>query len=147
MHSCRRNASRDQVVLRRFRTLGAERKIVFARAALIGMAFDREGISIVLLQPARLFVERRLSGWREFDGIAVEKYAVADIDNEILLAARGGITRACTGKAAILGGVLRAGGDGKDRNQRTCEPQCPRLCRKLHPGTPRPTRPDPCRRR
>src|SRR5262245_20870477 len=33
---------------------GAERDIVFARAALVGMALDRDGVLRVLVEPARL---------------------------------------------------------------------------------------------
>ena len=120
----------------------AEREIVFARAALVGMTFDRERIAIVLLQPAGLLVERRLSGGRELDRVGFEEDAIADIDDEILRAARSGIF-AGAGKTAILGRVLGAGGNGEDRHQRTSEPQRPPLRRKCHPGTPLPPRPAP----
>ena len=51
--------------MHRLGAAGAEREIVFARAALVGVAFDGEGVAIVLVEPRRLLVERRLRGRRE----------------------------------------------------------------------------------
>ncbi len=70
-----------------FGAAGAERKIVFARAALVGMAFDGEGIVVVAVEPLRLLVERRARLIGQIRGIGVEEDAIADIDGEILLAA------------------------------------------------------------
>ena len=40
--------------------LGAQRDVVLARAALVGVAFDGDGVLRILLQPARLVGERLL---------------------------------------------------------------------------------------
>ena len=39
---------------------GAQRQIVFARAALVGVALDDDGVLAVLVQPLRLLAERLL---------------------------------------------------------------------------------------
>ena len=48
------DALRDQEVAGRGGAAGAERQIVFARAALVGMAFDGDGVVAVLVEPLRL---------------------------------------------------------------------------------------------
>src|SRR5204863_3777253 len=72
----------------RFGAPGAKRDVAFARAALVGVAFDREGVTVVIAQPLRLLVERRAGLIGKLGGIGVEENAVADIDDEILLTAR-----------------------------------------------------------
>src|SRR5262244_3938025 len=52
------DAARDQVVAGHLGAAGAERDVVLARAALVGMTFDGEGVLVVVLQPLRLLVER-----------------------------------------------------------------------------------------
>src|SRR5476649_1414967 len=83
------------------RTLGTQRNVVFAGAALVSMAFDRKRVAVVLLQPLRLLIQRRNRLRRQLGLIAFEEYAVADIDDEILLATRrrGARHRVCTGAA------------------------------------------------
>src|SRR4029079_10977588 len=93
-HAAGLDAARCEIVADCLRAGGAERDVVFARAALVGVAFDREGVVAVLLQPLRLLVERGARGRREFGGIGFEEDAVADVDDEILLAAwRGDASR------------------------------------------------------
>src|SRR5580658_8398736 len=87
-HAGRRDAARDQVLAHGFGAAGAKCDVVFARAALVGMAFDGEGIAVVVVEPLRLLVERRARLTGQFRGIGIEEHAVADIDDEVLLAAR-----------------------------------------------------------
>ena len=88
---CAGNAARDQIFAHGLRAARAERDVVFAGAALVGMAFDGEGVTCVLIEPLRLLVERRPRLLGKLRGIGVEEHAIADIDDEILLAAgRGG---------------------------------------------------------
>ena len=67
---------------------GAERDVVFARAALVGMALDDEGVVRILLQPLDLAVQRGDGLLGEVGRIDEEEDAVADIDGEVLGAAR-----------------------------------------------------------
>src|SRR5947199_7188832 len=53
-HSVRVDAARGEEGADRLRPARAERDVVFAGAALIGVALDGEGIAVVLLQPVRL---------------------------------------------------------------------------------------------
>ena len=55
------DAARGEIGANRLGAAGAERNVVFAGAALVGMAFDGEGIAVVLLQPLRLLVEGRMA--------------------------------------------------------------------------------------
>ena len=88
---CADHAARDEIFAHGLRAAGAERDVVFARTALVGMALDGEGVAVVLIEPLRLLVERRPRLLRQFRRIGLEEHAVADIDDEILLAAgRGG---------------------------------------------------------
>ena len=90
---------------------GAEGEIIFARAALVRMAFDREGVAIVLIEPSGLLVERRLGGRGEIRLIGVEEDAVADRLVEFLDAAR-----ACCAIArseVVVGVVVRASAKGQ----------------------------------
>src|SRR5580658_519596 len=57
-HALRRDAAGDQVLAHRLGAAGAERDIVFTRAAFVGVTFDREGIAVVVAEPLRLLVER-----------------------------------------------------------------------------------------
>ena len=66
----------------------AEGEIIFARAALVRMAFDGEVVMVVLIEPRGLFVERGLGGRAQVGLIGVEEDAVADRLVELLQAAR-----------------------------------------------------------
>src|SRR5690606_5956097 len=67
---------------------GAERDVVFARAALVGMAFDQDTIVRIAVEPHGLLVERRHRCRRQRRGIGFEEDPIADGDEEFLLAAR-----------------------------------------------------------
>src|SRR5262249_7156447 len=58
-HALRVNAARREIVAHRLRAPGAERDVVLARAPLVGMPFDSEGVLVVNLQPLRLLLQRR----------------------------------------------------------------------------------------
>src|SRR5205085_1777887 len=58
-HALARNAARHQILADGFGAPRAKRDVVFARATLVGVALDREGVTVVIAQPLRLFVERR----------------------------------------------------------------------------------------
>ena len=92
---------------------GAERNVVFTRAALVGMALDDEGILRISLQPLDLAVERADGFLGEVGGIGQEEDAVADIDGEILRAA--GRRRAAGYRqiGAAIGPRLGAGREAK----------------------------------
>src|SRR5438874_1127039 len=74
---------------------GAKRDIVFAGAALVGVAFDREGVVAVLLEPLRLLVEGAARLHRELGRIRLKEHAVADIDDKVLLTAWRGHAGCC----------------------------------------------------
>src|SRR5665811_1601802 len=59
-HAVGLDAARDQIVARGLGAPCAERDVVFARAALVGVAFDGEGILAVIGEPLRLLVELSL---------------------------------------------------------------------------------------
>src|SRR5277367_4677270 len=87
----------------------AEGEIVLAGAALVGVAFDRKGVMIVLIEPRRLLVERRLGGRGEIGLIGVEEDAVADRLAEFLDASRA--RRAIAGGEVVVGVIVRAGAE------------------------------------
>ena len=63
--------------------LGAERDVVFARSALVGVAFDGDRVLGVLLQPARLIRHRLLGLRRQVHAIGREIDDVAGVDGEV----------------------------------------------------------------
>ena len=95
-HAVGLDAARGQIVAHRLGAPGAERDVVFARAALVGMALDREGIAVVAAEPLRLLVEGRDRLRGQLREVRLEEHAVADIDDEVLRAAG----RRAAGKAA-----------------------------------------------
>src|SRR3954452_13731918 len=114
-HAVGLDAARGEIIANRLGPAGAERDVVFARAAFVGVAFDREGVIGVLLQPLRLLVERAARLHRELSRIRLEEDAVADIDDEVLLAARrGGAGRS----QRVVGLLVGAGRQGEPRDQR-----------------------------
>src|SRR6186713_232212 len=88
-HAVRIDAAGREIASHRLGTACAERDVVFAGAALVRMAFDGEGIAVVGLQPLRLLLQRGDCLRAQFGLVALEEYAVADIDHEILLTPRG----------------------------------------------------------
>ncbi len=84
---CARDAARDQIFAHRLRAAGAERDVVFAGAALVGVAFDGEGVAVVVAEPLRLLVERGAGLLGQLRRVGLEEHAVADIDDEVLLTA------------------------------------------------------------
>ena len=52
----------DKIIMDRLGAAGAKSEIVFARSALVGMTLDGEAEFVVLIEPRRLLVERRLGG-------------------------------------------------------------------------------------
>src|SRR3984893_14524734 len=106
-HAGAGEAAGDQIIARELRAAGAERDVVFARAALVGVAFDGEGITVVLAEPLRLLVEGGTRLRRELGRIGFEEDAVAHVHDEILRrAGHGG------GPAGIVWCVWIAGAGG-----------------------------------
>ena len=68
-HTAGLDSARREIVAHGLGAASAQGDVVFARAALVGMPFDREGVVAVLLQPLRLLVERAARRPREFGGI------------------------------------------------------------------------------
>src|SRR5690606_10644300 len=66
---------------------GAERNVVFTGAAFVGMAFDHDAVVLVLVEPLGLLVESGHGFAGQRARIGGEEYAVADGDDEFLLAA------------------------------------------------------------
>ena len=123
-HAVGRDAARGEVVTHGLAAAGAERIVVFAGAALVGMAFDGEGVARIALEPASLLVEGRDGGRGQVGGVGFEEDAVADIDDEVLRAARG---RGTAGAEARGVGILvlgagaerERGGDGSGETDGT----------------------------
>ena len=81
---------RDEVVLDRAGAARAEGDVVFARAALVGVAFDGDGVLRIEQQPLRLAVEGCAGLRRQFGRVGLEEHAVADVDRELLDRCPGG---------------------------------------------------------
>jgi hypothetical protein len=73
-----RYAFRDQVVLDGCRATLAERNVVFTRAALVAMAFDRDLEIGVFFKPDGLTVERLVAFGRDFGRVEIKEYAIGD---------------------------------------------------------------------
>src|SRR5581483_4369584 len=89
-HALAGYAARHQIFAHRLGAAGAERDVVLARAALVGVAFDGEVVAVVVAEPLRLLVERGARLLGELRRIGFEENAIADVNDEILLAARCG---------------------------------------------------------
>src|ERR1700730_3855929 len=99
------DAAGDQIIARDLRAAGAGRDVVFARAALVGVTFDGEGITVVLAEPLRLLVEGGTRLRSELGRIGFEEDAVAHVHDEILRRAGHG------GGPAWIVWIAGAGGD------------------------------------
>src|SRR5262245_32606738 len=78
-----------EVAPHRHGPLRTEREVVFARAALIGVAFDRDPILRILAEPIGLIGEDPLGLAGQGRAVHLEAHHVADIDGEIPLRAWG----------------------------------------------------------
>src|SRR5690606_39399331 len=82
------DAAAEQVRANGLGATGAQGQVVFARAALVGVAFDADGHLRVAGQPGGLGVQTRLGLGTDRIGVQVEVDAVADVDDEVLFRAR-----------------------------------------------------------
>jgi len=79
--------------------------------------FDGEGVARIILQPLHLFFQGGDRLRRQVGLVALEKHAVADIDHEILLAARGGGARHRIGAEVPVGASTHRKRDRKHGGQ------------------------------
>lgn len=77
------NAVARQEVSHRDSTASAERDVVLAGAALIGMSLDGNRVLRILLQPARLLAQRLLCLGRQIAAVGREVDDVADVLREV----------------------------------------------------------------
>ena len=85
---------RDQHVLDRLGAAFAEREIVFARAALVAVAFDRDRDVRIAPQPIGLSRQDLLRLGRDIGAVEGEEHAVAGTRLQILLRSRHDVSRA-----------------------------------------------------
>src|SRR5690606_23026929 len=105
------DAAADQVRANGLGATGAQGQVVFARAALVGVAFDADGHLRVAGQPGGLGGQPRLGLGTHRIRVQVEVDAVADVDDEVLFRARrGGADVAAGDRGARRGRILRPGG-------------------------------------
>src|SRR5262249_17646765 len=132
-HALWLDTPRGQIITRRLRTTRAERDVVLTRAAFVGMTLDGElTILAVIRQPLRLLVECRARLRRKLGRVGFEKYAVADVDDEILLAPG---RRLAGGIRLCVFARSSAGRDRQTRNKDRCEPgSVQHLPNVSHPG-------------
>src|SRR3546814_9417145 len=75
--AARVDAERCQIIFRGIGTAFAERDVVIAGAAFVGMAFERDANRRVALQPLRLALQRRLILRLDVILVIIEEDAVA----------------------------------------------------------------------
>jgi len=78
------DAERDKIILHAIRPPLAQRQVVFARAALVAMALDRDRVLAILLQPRRLLFQRILGIRADLVSLVLLENTVADADLELL---------------------------------------------------------------
>src|SRR5581483_3645117 len=117
-HARGRDSLGGQIIAHGLSAAGAERDVVFARAAFVRVSFDREGVAIVELQPLGLLVQGRARLRRELRRIGFEEDPVADVDDKVLLTAR------CGGAGQVgvlLGRLIGTASNRKCRREKDCE--------------------------
>src|SRR5690606_38481706 len=87
-HTVGRHAAGSEEVAGGGCTALAESEVVCTRAAFVGMAFDRDRVLRVTLQPLGLLGKRLLRIGADQRRIEIEEDAVADIDREVLSGTR-----------------------------------------------------------
>ena len=111
----------DQRVLGRGRTTLAEGEVVLARAALVGMAFDREGQRDVLLGEVSLATEDRLRIAADVRLVEREEHPVTDLLGQFLLRGERATRRRGLGDHAsrifIGGSSVATSQNGHGRNE------------------------------
>src|SRR5205814_4249894 len=78
-HAARIDTARGEVRTHGLGAAGAERDVVFAGAALVGVALDGERIAVIGLQPLRLLFQGGDRLRAQIGLVAFEEDAVADI--------------------------------------------------------------------
>ncbi len=86
-HARRLHAILGEIVFHARRAPRTQRNIVFARAAFVGMAFNRDRVLRILLQPLRLLGQGLLRFGRQIRAIRREVDDVADGGGKVLGAA------------------------------------------------------------
>lgn len=101
----RRNAQAGEIVLRRVRPPLAEREVVFASAALVAIAFERDPLVRIALQPLHLRAQRGRVGIVDvvLVGVEIDHVLPVHLGDEIGIAARDGRVRNFRRRLAFLG--------------------------------------------
>src|ERR1700761_2359946 len=81
------------------------------------MTFDGEAVARIGLQPLHLLFQRGDRLRRQIGLVALEENAVADIDDEVLLAARNSRACHCIGTDALVGASAHGERDREHRGQ------------------------------
>src|SRR6185312_6992561 len=67
---------------------GAERQVVFARAALVAIAFNENAHVLVAAQPCGLALKNGARFWRQIEAVIAEEDAITDRDAELFRGTR-----------------------------------------------------------
>jgi hypothetical protein len=118
VHALRRDTARDEIFANGLGAAGAERDVVFARAAFVGMTFSGESVAVIPVKPLRLFIKRFSTLRRKFRGVGFEEHAVSHIDNKVLLAPRRSTPNQGAGLVVLL---FRAAPNGESAHDDGCE--------------------------
>src|SRR5262249_32327727 len=101
------DAERDEIVLHGIGAPLAQREVVFARAALVAVTFDRDAILRVLLQPCGLLLQRVLRIRANLVAVVVEEDPIADAHLELLWRSRCRLAGGRAGARSRLAGRRR----------------------------------------
>ena len=88
LDAVRIDAVRHEIVAHRVRAPFAERQVVFARAALVAVTLDSDGVVAILAEPRRLAVQGILCIGTDLIAVVIEEDAIADVNLKILDRAR-----------------------------------------------------------